>query len=79
MKPTTLIIVLIAVSACAAVSFGTKEQSDLKYIVEKCFDKEIVDCPDKICEISTDDPYDILQQVKVNILSCIESEMKVLK
>ena len=76
MKNLTTIIALIAITSCAAVSFNTKEQVDTKYIVQKCFDAELVNCADKLCESSVDNVYEIIQQLKINVLACIEETEK---
>lgn len=77
MQKVTILLALIAITSCAAVSFNTKDQVDTKYIVQKCFDAELVNCSDKLCESSVDNVYEIIQQLKINVLACVdESENK---
>lgn len=76
MKRITTIIALMAITSCAAVSFNTKEQVDTKYIVQKCFDAELINCADKLCESSVDNVYEIIEQLKINVLACVEEGEK---
>lgn len=76
MQKVVVFIALIAITSCAAVSFTTSKLMTTKQIVEKCFNDEIANCPDKLCEMSSDNVYEILQQVKINVLACVESESK---
>lgn len=76
MKSLTTIIALMAITSCAAVSFNSKEQVDTKYIVQKCFDAELVNCADRACEMSPDNVYEIIQQLKINVLACVEESEK---
>lgn len=76
MKKITTIIALIAITSCAAVSFNTKEQVDTKYIVQKCFDEQLINCGDKLCESSSDNVYEIIEQLKINVLACVEETEK---
>lgn len=69
-------ITIITITSCAAGSFKTKEQKSAKYIVQKCFDEQIASCGDLLCEMSTDNVYEILIQVKENILTCVEEGEK---
>lgn len=69
-------IAIITITSCAAVSFTAKEQKSAKYLVQKCFDEQIANCGDRLCEMSTDDVYEILQQVKINVLACVEEGEK---
>lgn len=72
MKSLTGILIITTVISCAAVSFNTKEQVDTKYIVQKCFDAELINCADKLCESSVDNVYEIIEQLKINVLACVE-------
>lgn len=76
MKSLTGILIIITVISCAAVSFNTKEQVDTKYIVQKCFDAELVNCSDRACEMSPDNVYEIIEQLKINVLACVEESEK---
>jgi len=71
MKYILTILISIIVSSCV-VAFGSKEQKSTKYIVQKCFDEELIKCGDKMCESSSDDIYELIQQLKINITSCVE-------
>jgi hypothetical protein len=72
MQKVIAAIAIITVTSCAAVSFTSKEQKNAKYLVQKCFDDELVNCPDKLCEMDSNNVYEILQQVKINVLACVE-------
>lgn len=76
MKSLTGILIIITVISCAAVSFNTKDQVDTKYIVQKCFNAELVNCADKLCESSVDNVYEIIEQLKINVLACVEEGEK---
>jgi len=76
MQKVVTILAIITITSCAAVSFTASKMMSTKQIVEKCFNDELVNCPDKLCEMSTDNVYEILQQVKINILTCVEGEVK---
>lgn len=65
-------LTIILITSCAAVGFKTKEQQSTKYIVEKCLQKELDNCGDKLCEMSTNDVYPIIEQLRINILACVE-------
>lgn len=69
---STIAILIILITSCAAVSFNTKEQVDTKYIVQKCFDAELINCADRACEMSPDNVYEIIEQLKINVLACVE-------
>lgn len=71
MKYMFTILISIIVSSCV-VAFGSKEQKSTKYIVQKCFEAELLNCPDKLCETSNDNIYEIIQQIKINVLACVE-------
>lgn len=73
---SAIAILVILITSCAAVSFNTKEQVDTKYIVQKCFDEQMVKCGDLLCEMSTDNVYEIIEQLKINILACVEESKK---
>lgn len=68
------VITIITITSCAAGSFKTKEQKSAKYIVQKCFDEQIASCGDLLCEGDYNNVYEILQQVKENILACVEED-----
>jgi hypothetical protein len=76
MQKVITIIALIAITSCAAVSFNTKEQVDTKYIVQKCFDAELIKCSDVICEMDLSNHYEIIEQLKINVLACVEESEK---
>lgn len=76
MKSLTTIIALMAITSCAAVSFNSKEQVDTKYIVQKCFDEQLIKCGDLLCETSSENVYEIIEQLKINVLACIEETEK---
>ena len=76
MQKVVVFIALIAITSCAAVSFTASKLMTTKQIVEKCFDREIVNCGDVLCEGDYNNVYEILQQVKINVLACVESESK---
>ncbi len=69
-------LALIAITSCAAVSFSTKEQQSAKYIVEKCFDEQLVKCGDLLCETSSENVYEIIEQLKINVVACVEEKEK---
>lgn len=72
MQKVVTIIAIITITSCAAVSFTSKEQKNAKYLVQKCFDEELLNCPDKLCEMDPNNVYEILQQIKINVLACVE-------
>lgn len=72
MKSLTTLLAIITITSCAAVSFTSKEQKSAKYIVQKCFDEQIANCGDVLCEGDYNNVYEILQQVKINVLACVE-------
>lgn len=76
MQKVITAMALIAITSCAAVSFNTKEQVDTKYIVEKCFDEQLIKCGDLLCETSSENVYEIIQQLKINVLACVEETEK---
>lgn len=76
MKSLTGILIVITVTSCAAVSFNTKEQVDTKYIVQKCFDEQLIKCSDVICEMDLSNHYEIIEQLKINVLACVEEGEK---
>lgn len=67
---------IIFISSCAVVSLTSQKQQSAKHIIEKCFDEQIANCGDLLCEMSTDNVYEILQQVKINVLACVEEGEK---
>ena len=76
MQKVITAMALIAITSCAAVSFNTKEQVDTKYIVEKCFDEQLIKCSDVICEMDLSSHYEIIEQLKINVLACVEESEK---
>lgn len=72
MKSITTLLAIITITSCAAGPFKTKEQKSAKYIVDQCFQKELEKCSDRICEMSTNDVYPIIEQLRINILACID-------
>lgn len=72
MQKVIAAIAIITITSCAAVSFTSKEQKSAKYIVQKCFDEQIANCGDVLCEMDPNNVYEILQQVKINVLACVE-------
>lgn len=75
MNSTFILLTIVTITSCATGSFKTKEQKSARYIVQKCFDEQIAKCGDLLCEMSTDNVYyEILIQVKENILACVEGE-----
>lgn len=71
MKYMFTILISIIVSSCV-VAFGSKEQKSNKYIVQKCFDAELINCADKLCETSNTSVYQIIEQLKINVTACVE-------
>lgn len=45
-------------------------------VLDKCIERELEACGDKLCEMSTDDNYLIAKQAFENLKDCIEKEMK---
>jgi len=76
MQKVIIILAIITVTSCAAVSFTSKEQKSAKYLVQKCFDEQIANCGDVLCEGDYNNVYEILQQVKINVLACVEEGEK---
>lgn len=76
MQKVIAAIALITITSCAAVSFNTKEQVNTKYIVQKCFDEQLINCSDRACEMSVDNVYEIIEQLKINVLACVEETEK---
>jgi len=76
MQKVVTILAIITITSCAAVSFTSKEQKSAKYIVEQCFQKELEKCSDRICEMSTNDVYPIIEQLRINILACVDEGEK---
>jgi len=76
MQKVIAALVVITITSCAAVSFTSKEQKSAKYIVDQCFQKELEVCSDKLCEMSTNDVYPIIEQLRINILACVEEGEK---
>lgn len=48
-----------------------KGEEALMSKIKQCFEQEKAHCSDKICEMSTDYPYEILEQVESNIMECV--------
>lgn len=69
---SAIAILVILITSCAAVSFNSKEQQSAKYIVQKCFDEQILNCGDLLCEMSSDNVYEIIERLKINVLACVE-------
>jgi len=76
MKSITTILAIITITSCAAGPFKTKEQKSAKYIVDQCFQKELEACSDKACEMSVNDVYPIIEQLRINILACVDEGEK---
>lgn len=72
MKSLTTLLAIITITSCAAGPFKTKEQKSAKYIVEQCFQKELEKCSDVLCEMSSNDVYPIIEQLRINVLACVE-------
>lgn len=72
MNSLFIFLAIITITSCAAGPFKTKEQQSAKYIVDQCFQKELDACADRACEMSSDDVYPIIEQLRINILACVE-------
>jgi len=76
MQKVIAAIAIITITSCAAGPFKTKEQKSAKYIVDQCFQKELEACSDKACEMSSNDVYPIIEQLRINILACVDEGEK---
>jgi len=44
--------------------------------IKACFQRELETCSDRICEMSTDDNSIIIEQVRDNVIDCLEAKKK---
>lgn len=65
---------IIFISSCAVVSLTSQKQQSAKHIIEKCFDEQLARCGDLICEMDLNNHYEIIEQLKINILDCVEGK-----
>lgn len=70
------ITIIIFTNLLGGAFFIEKAVSESKSIsmsmVETCFKRELDSCGDKICEMSTDDNYEVIRQAFDNVRTCLE-------
>ncbi len=64
-------VVLIVMTVSIGVHGMRKGEDILLNKIKQCFEQEKAHCSDKICEMSTDYPYEILEQVESNVMDCV--------
>lgn len=73
MKTITACIFIICFGVLAAIK---DSQTLTMELLQSCIDQELAQCPDKLCEMSSDDNYPIVQQAFENLKACIDDKTK---
>lgn len=69
--------IIVAICAMSLLVLGHTNPSYSTEKIRACFRYQKEHCSDLICEMSTDEQLEIIQQVETNILDCLEQKRPV--